>query len=191
MRLKCSQEAVLPPQGGPLGHAFAVGTKTRRSSSPLLSEVGVPRPPDPGAPLTEQENLGLLREAPHPQPGHTGVHTHRTWPWRHVSASWAGTRGRGPWEEPSSMGCGHHAVPALRWPGTILTNPTSSPSQWLQGQKPDLRTRPAQQRTRPLFLHRCPKTTGSTTRPKRWQQDSPGQPCPAVGEGALTTPRQS
>ena len=137
------------PQGGPLGHALAVGTRTRRSSGPLLSEVGVPRPPDPGARLMEQENLGLLHKAPHLQPSHTGVHTHRTWPRGHVSASWAGTRGRGPWEEPSSAGCGHHAVPALRWPGTVLTTLTPSPSQWLQGQKPDFRTRPAQQRTRP------------------------------------------
>ena len=167
------------PQGGPLGHALAVGARTRRSSGPLLSEVGVPRPSDPGAPLMEQENLGLLHEAPPLQPGHTGVHTHRTWPQGHVSASWAGSRGRGPWEEPSPASCGHHAVPALRWPGTVLTTPSPSPSQWLQGQKPDFRTHPAQQRK------------GHTVLPKRQQQDSSGQPCPAVGEGALTTPRQT
>ena len=167
---------LLPAPGRPPGHALAVGARTRRSSGPLLSEVGVPRPPDPGARLMEQENLGLLHEAPHLQPSHTGVHTHRTWPRGHVSASWAGSRGRGPWEEPSPAGCGHHAVPALRWPGTVLTTPSPSPSQWLQGQKSDFRTRPDQQRTRPLCLHHRPQTTGSTTLPKRRQQDSQDNP---------------
>lgn len=97
-RLRCGQEAVLPTPG----KAFAVGTRTRRSSGPLLSEVGVPVLSDPGAPPDGAGELGLLRGGPKPK-----ARPHRC---PHATGRALGpcqrflgrNEGRGPREGPSS-----------------------------------------------------------------------------------------
>ena len=92
-----------------------------------------------------------------------------------------------------SMGSGQHAVPSLRWPGTVLTTPRLLPClSGFRGRNLILgHAQPSREQGHCFgtAAHKL-QTTGSATLPKRQQQDSPGQLCPAVREGALTTPRQ-
>ena len=156
---------MLPAPGWALGHACAVGTRTRRSSGPLFSAAGVSRPPDPGAPLMEQENLGQLCEASHRCP-----HAQDMAP---LPRQCFQGRNEGPRPLGGALLLGLwapcHPCP-LRALGTMRSlpsggralsslPPTPSLSQWLQGQKPDSWPRPAQQRTRPLCRHCRPQTT--------------------------------